>query len=98
VELYTIDESGNLGPYQIRFHEVAYERALLYYEIENWNEALTDFQFCIKNSYMVEPSIYMCGAIYEIFGMLEQACNEYNIAASMGDQDAIIAKKELCDK
>jgi len=95
-ELVVTDANGNIGEFQVRFYEVAYERGLALYELQSWDSAFVDFQFCINSNYMVPESRYMCGAVYEIYGMDEKACNEYTMAAKMGDQDAEEARKEIC--
>jgi len=95
-ELIITDNDGNIGEFQVRFYEIAYERGLAYYELKSWDSAFVDFQFCINNKYMIPESKYMCGAIYEIYGMNEKACEEYSIAANTGDQDAKNGMKRVC--
>jgi tetratricopeptide (TPR) repeat protein len=95
-EIIVTDSDGNIGGYKVRFFEVAYERGLALYELQSWDSAFIDFKYCINNNYMVPESRYMCGAVYEIYGMDVKACEEYTIAAKMGDRDAKAAKKEVC--
>ena len=63
-EIIMTDTEGNIGEFQVRFHEVSYERGLAYFELKSWNLAIDDFRRCIQNNYLVPESRYMCGAIY----------------------------------
>jgi tetratricopeptide (TPR) repeat protein len=95
-EIIMTDTEGNIGEFQVRFHEVSYERGLVYYELKNWNLAIDDFRRCIENNYLVPESRYMCGAIYEINGEMENACTQYSLAAMEGDKMAQERKAKVC--
>lgn len=98
IELTITDADGNnVNEFNVPFYEVCYERGLALYELKSWNSALADFKFCIESGYMVPESRYMCGAVYEIWNMNEEACNEYSIAADLGDQEAKDSKSRVCD-
>lgn len=89
-------DRNNINEFQVPFYEVCYERGLALYELKQWNSALADFKFCIENNYLIPESRYMCGAVYEMCGKNEKACEEYSIAADLGDQEAKDRKDRVC--
>jgi tetratricopeptide (TPR) repeat protein len=97
-ELIVTDANGNIGEFKVRFYDVKYERGLALYELQSWDSSFVDFNYCVQSNYMIPDSRYMLGAIYEIYGMNDEACKEYRLSANLGDEYAKDGIKRVCNK
>lgn len=95
---YTANDFVDLSTFDVPGHEIAYERGLAYYDLDSLPLSVNDMQVCIQKNYMVKESHYMIGACYFKAGQMKKACNEYEIAANMGDKDAQEMIRINCEK
>ena len=86
------DEDGNLpmlyaervdnpifasDPHDISFSEIRYHRGWAYYGLDSLRRAFDDFNYCIERSYLLDECYFICGEIYERYGLVEKAIGDY---------------------
>lgn len=88
MRLIASDEYGNYPPFIVPYSEILFERGGVYYEIEHYNLAYMDFQYCIENGYQIAESYYYLGCIQEVWGKLDDAVLCYREASERGNEEA----------
>ena len=87
----------DLSSYDVAGKEIYYERGIALYLIDSLQKAYSDFQRCIKESYMVAESDYWIGNIFLTRGNKDKACEYYNKAKLSGDKDAEDNIRKYCN-
>ncbi len=95
---YTQNDFVDMSTFDVLGHEIAYERGLVYYDLDSIQLSANDMNTCIQKNYMIKESHYMIGACYFKAGQMEQACKEFKISADLGDNYAQEMLNEYCYK
>lgn len=85
---------GNKFDIELEF--VVYERAAVNYHLGNFDQAFKDLKFCkLETSQPINTHYYM-GLLLLEFGRNEEACVEFEISFSFGEEAALYYLEEYC--
>lgn len=87
----------DLGSFDVPGQEILYERGIALYQIDSLKMAFSDFQNCISKNYMIAESNYWIGNIFLESGNKKRACEYFNKAKSLGDNDAENSIQKYCN-
>jgi tetratricopeptide (TPR) repeat protein len=85
---YTPNNFTDLDKFDVPGHEISYERAIAFYELDSLNNAFADFQHSISKGFMTADCYQRIGYIYVSRGQKEKACECFHKAIEMGNKDA----------
>ena len=93
---FTPNNFVDLDKFDVPGHEIGYERAIAFYELDSLNRAFTDFQHSISRGFMTADCYQRIGYIYIARGQKEKACECFQKAMSLGNKVAESDKNKYC--
>jgi tetratricopeptide (TPR) repeat protein len=93
---FTPNNFVNLDKFDVPGHEISYERAIAFYQLDSLNRALADFEHSISKDFMTADCYQRIGYIYIARGQKEKACEYFQKAMSLGNKNAESDKKKYC--
>jgi len=84
------------NPSDVPLREICYERGIAYYYVDDFQNAICDFNTALRQNYETAVCHYWLGYIYLALGYIESACLHFNSASLYGDEDAREAMKKYC--
>jgi len=85
---FTPNTFVDLDKFDVPGHQISYERAIAFYQLDSLNRASTDFQHSISNDFMTADCYQRIGYIYVSRGQKEKACECFQKAIDLGNKDA----------
>ncbi len=67
-------------PRDVPFVDIRFYRGWAYYGLDSLRRAFQDFTFCIDRGYLLDESHFIRGEIYERYGMVDEAVQDYEFA------------------
>ena len=93
---FTPNNFVDLDKFDVPGHEISYERAIAFYEIDSLNRAFADFQHSISKGFMTAECYQRIGYIYIARSQREKACECFQKAISLGNKEAESDKNKYC--
>lgn len=84
--------------FDVKMEEIRFERGISRYNIDSFNSAFLDFNFCIQNQFELSSNYYWRGLVYLTYGMELEGCEDLEKANDLGDNDAKEVIKSYCSK
>lgn len=85
---YTANNFVDIDKFDVPGHEISYERAIAFYQLDSLNRAFSDFQHAISKGFMIADCYQRVGYIYVTRGQTEKACECFQKAIDLGNKDA----------
>lgn len=93
---FTPNAFVDLSKFDVPGHEISYERAVAFYQLDSLNRAFTDFQHSISNGYTIADCYQRIGYIFVGCGQKEKACEYFQKAIDLGNEDAETDLAKYC--
>lgn len=84
------------GDFDVPRHEIYYERAIAYYNLDSLKKSFSDFQYSISNGYMTGDCDQWIGYIYIKSLQQKEACDYFKRALFAGNKTAEEDIKKYC--
>jgi tetratricopeptide (TPR) repeat protein len=94
---FTPNPFVDLDKFDVPGHEISYERAIAFYQLDSLNRAFSDFQHSISKDFMTADCYQRIGYIYVSRGQKEKACEYFQKAIDLGNKDAESDKAKYCN-
>lgn len=101
-EFLSVDKSNWLKPsedykYDVVLKEILYERGIANFYLENYEQALKDFEYCNGVNFEKKDVLQWKGYIYLNYGMTTEACNSFKEAKDLGNIEVYLEIKKYCE-
>jgi Tfp pilus assembly protein PilF len=84
--------------YAVPKYEIRYERGLAFYELQEFEKSLIDFQFSLGMNFLSGACHNMIGLCLLNLNQNEKACYEFQKAVKLGNEMGKINLKEKCEE